>query len=161
MVKQRNELSEELQEFKEIVLKAFEPMDEAVYKVRNEFHARALNGFGHGYKMQNAAVKVAPNWLKRWNEERSWTICFARGYDGLLHMAEAFQFWPEAETEGRLLAEMKCFYDYHENPPDPSKKVDWGDDPSRVKELWDKCDGSDIRVDDIGALDKFKKKRDG
>lgn len=80
------------------LLQAFVSMDAEV----GRFHST----FGQGHAMHDAARAVAPEWLRRWDDDKQWLICFTQGYHGLITMGKAFGL-----SKDELLASMKPYAD--------------------------------------------------
>lgn len=78
---------------------AFKEMDRAVNVVKRR------GSFGRGYEMHDAAVKVAPEWLKKWDTDNRWIIPFTQGVDGFFIMAKAFEV--SREKMLRILTEYR------------------------------------------------------
>lgn len=77
----------DLDAFEAEVVESFVPMEQASREVGRRF----LMG-GGGFDKHDAARSVAPEWLRKWNDDHNWVICFANGYRDLLSMANAFGY---------------------------------------------------------------------
>lgn len=86
---------------------AFVSMDAEVSRFRPSW--------GQGHAMHDAARAVAPEWLRRWDDDKRWIICFTQGYRGLVNMAEAFGLSKdELLTSIRTYADKLAFLDWFE-----------------------------------------------
>jgi len=80
------------------VVAAFVEMERASSDVGRRF----LMG-GGGFDKHEAARSVAPDWLRKWNDDHNWAICFANGYRGLLSMGQAFGYSRECLLQDLLM----------------------------------------------------------
>ena len=84
------------------LIQALVSLDAAVVCLRSSL--------GQVHAMHGAARAVAPEWLRRWDDDKRWLICFTQGYRGLVVFAQAFGL-----SKDELLASMKP---YHEEQTD-------------------------------------------
>ncbi len=71
----------------------FEDYVKSVFKetyAESERHRGFFGGFGRGFDMHDAALKVAPEWLRNWGKDNNWAIFLTMNWDGFLSYAEAF-----------------------------------------------------------------------
>ena len=87
-------------DIKTALQEVFVAMDKAAGEVR-----RCCGSFGQGHRIHDAARAVAPEWLCKWDDDKRWAICLARGYDNLVIIADAFRLSEEA-----MLASMEPYY---------------------------------------------------
>ena len=74
--------------------------------VAMDIEVERSRGWGQGYGMHDDARAVAPEWLRRWDDEKRWIICFTQGFSGLVLMAGAFGL-----SKDELLASMEPYVD--------------------------------------------------
>jgi hypothetical protein len=60
-------------------------------------------GFAPGFMMQEAAYKVAPKWLQKWDDDNRWVICLTNGWERLVIMARAFG-WSKEKLLNSLIS---------------------------------------------------------
>lgn len=87
-----------LEEMEIYMEEIFRPIDDKV---------RGFSGFNQGHSMQSVARNVAPVWLRKWDDNHRWLICFVQGWSGLIVMAKAFGW-----TKERLLNDL-IYYESH------------------------------------------------
>ena len=86
-------------EFEQYVVETFRLMDGAI-RPRNWT-------FGAGYDMHAEAKSVAPLWLKEWDDQNRWMICFSRT-ENFFVLASAF-----GKTRQEMLRVFRLYYDQY------------------------------------------------
>lgn len=76
------------EEMEQHMVGVFRPMESAV--------AQYSWTFGRGPDMHDDARAAAPEWLRKWDDDHRWLICFTQGWRGLVIMAKAFGWTKES-----------------------------------------------------------------
>lgn len=76
-------------------------------------HRRGPFGsFGRGFGMHADARKVAPEWLRKWDDDNRWAICFTMDWPEFVRYASAFG----VSKEG-LLLRLEAYRTQHATKP--------------------------------------------